>query len=380
MGEGYSAPSVANGRLFFFDRHNDRARLTCLDSKSGDELWRSEYPTTYEDMYQYSGGPRTSPVVDGERVFVYGVDGFLRAHEVSSGDLIWQVDTAGRFGVIQNFFGVGSTPIVEGDLLITVVGGSPPDSPRIHSGEVQGAGSGIVAFDKSSGEVRYSVSDELAAYSSPVVHTLGDRRWGFAFTRSGLIGFEPTGGEVDFEFPWRSRKLESVNAATPIVFDGLVLITESYGPGCAVVRPRPGGFEVVRADPPGRGKSLEAHWSTPIYLDGSVYGSSGESSGNSDLRCIEPLSGKVLWSEKMPRSTLLYVDDHFVVLTERGTMRLIRASSQGFQPVTELELGDSLGYPSWNGPILSHGLLYVRGSKKLIALELIPPTRSATRN
>ncbi len=377
VGEGYSAPSVARGRLFFFDRHGDQARLVALDKNTGKELWRSEYPTQYVDMYDYSGGPRASPVIDADRVFAFGAEGLLRAHSFSNGEVLWQVDTTEQFHVVQNFFGVGSTPIVEGDLLITMIGGSPSDSPAIHTNEVEGAGSGIVAFEKSSGDIRYSITNELASYSSPVIYNIGGRRWAFAFTRGGLVGFEPSSGLVEFEFPWRARKLESVNAATPILVDDAILITESYGPGGALIRPLPGKFEVVHADNPRqRAKSIAAHWSTPVFYKGYVYGSSGESSGNSDLRCIDPRTAEIQWSEKMPRATLMYVDGHFVVLTERGRMILVRATSESYSPVTEIDLGDELGFPSWNAPVLSHGLLYVRGSKNLLALELI----SAPRN
>ncbi|MEJ2086538.1 MAG: PQQ-binding-like beta-propeller repeat protein [Acidobacteriota bacterium] len=372
VGEGYSAPTVARGLVFQFDRHEDSARLVALDRVTGRQIWVSEYPTQYRDMYGYSGGPRASPVVDEDRVFAFGVEGLLRAHNIETGEVIWEVDTTRRFGVVQNFFGVGSTPVVDGDLLITRGGGSPPGSPPIHSGEVVGNGSGIVAFDKATGEVRYSISDELASYSSPVVHEIGDRRWGLAFMRGGLLGFDPQAGRVEFEFSWRARKLESVNAATPIVIGDAVFITESYGPGAALVRPEPGTAHVVRVDDPtSRTKSMASHWSTPIYHAGFVYGSSGESSGNSDLRCIDPRTGEIEWAEKLPRSTLLYVDQHLVVLTERGSLMLLPATPKGFERITAIELGDKLGYPSWNAPVLSHGILYLRGSKSLLALELI---------
>ncbi len=138
LGEGYSAPSVAGGRVFVFDRVGDEARIRALADETGEELWTATYPTAYEDYYRYSGGPRASPVIDDGRVYVYGVEGRLRSHAAADGKLLWEVDTTERFAVVQNFFGVGSNPVVEGDLLIVQVGGSPPGSPRIHSGEVKG--------------------------------------------------------------------------------------------------------------------------------------------------------------------------------------------------------------------------------------------------
>ncbi|MEM7584404.1 MAG: PQQ-binding-like beta-propeller repeat protein [Acidobacteriota bacterium] len=400
IGDGYSMPSVADGKLYVFGRHGDRARLSSWQSTTGEELWRSEYATDYEDYYGYSTGPRASPVIDEDRVYTFGVGGMLRAHRTRDGELLWQVDTTADFGVVQNFFGAGSTPIVEGDLLITMVGGSPPDSPKIHSGDVRGNGSGIVAFDKRTGKVRYKMSDELASYASPVLATVDGRRWGFAFTRGGLLGFAPDRGTQEFFFPWRAKKLESVNAANPVVVDDTVFITESYGPGSALLKFAPGKHEVVWQDPP-RGKAMESHWSTPIYLDGHLYGSSGQSGGNAELRAIEHATGKVTWSEPgLQRSTLLYADGHFVVLTERGRLLLVRATPEKFDRVAEMDLGDAaatkpqtaagtqaaaktgidtsaddrpvLRFPAWNAPILSRGLLYVRGKDQLICLDARP--------
>lgn len=393
VGEGYGAPSVARGRLFFFDRVGDRARLVAWRAETGEELWRSEYPTDYEDYYNYSVGPRTTPVVDGDRVYAFGVEGRLRAHRVVDGALEWEIDTAARFGVVKNFFGVGSTPIVEGELLLVHVGGSPPGSPPIHSGEVKGNGTGIVAFDKRTGEVRYTLTDELASYASPVVATLDGRRWGFVFARGGLLGFEPTKGTVDFFFPWRAKNLESVNAATPVVVGDTVFITESYGPGGALVKVRPGGYDVVWQDPP-RGKAMECHWSTPIYHEGYLYGSSGRHLANAELRAVDHATGKVAWSEPgLQRSTLTYADGHFFVLTENGRLLLVRANPERFQKVAEMDLGGGsaaddedaktpvtaegaegprLRYPAWNAPVLSHGLLYLRGKDQILCLDVAP--------
>ena len=80
-----------------FARHSDMARLTCMESDTGTELWRFEYPTDYEDMYGYNNGPRSCPVIDGERVYIFGVQGKLHCLSVSDGTLLWKVDTAGAF-------------------------------------------------------------------------------------------------------------------------------------------------------------------------------------------------------------------------------------------------------------------------------------------
>jgi len=394
VGEGYSAPSVAGGKLFVFDRVGDNARLSVWDAATGEELWQTSYETHYEDLYRYSGGPRASPVVDGETVYTYGVEGRLRAQRVSDGELLWDVDTAERFGVVQNFFGVGATPVVEGELLIAIVGGSPPGSSRISSGRIEGNGSGIVAFDKTTGEVRYRITDELAAYASPRIVTIGERRWGFAFTRGGLVGFEPLAGEVDFFFPWRARKLESVNAATPVVVGDKVLISESYGPGGALLKVHPEGYEVIWKDPR-RDQALSLHWSTPIYRAGVVYASSGQSSGEAELRAVRFETGEVLWSEPgLGRSTLTWADGHLLVLTERGQLLLVEATPERYSPVATVDYSTTsattnaeakkaltesesdrprLRFPAWNAPVLANGRLYLRGRDQVLCIDLSHP-------
>lgn len=396
-GEGYSAPAVAGGRLFHFDRHGDSARLTCVDATSGEELWRAEYPTAYEDYYGYSNGPRASPVVDRDRVYVYGVEGRLRSHRVTDGELLWEVDTTAEFGVVQNFFGVGATPVIEGELLIAMVGGSPPDSPKIHSGEIRGNGSGLVAFDKRDGSVRYRLSNELASYATPRLATIDGRRLGFAFTRGGLLAFDPRAGATEFFFPWRARLLESVNASTPVVVDDTVFISETYGPGSALLRVVPGGgdgsgedegegFEVVWKDPPGRGKSLRTHWNTAVYHRGHLYASSGRNTGDAELRCVEHATGKVRWSQKgLNRASLLFADGHFLVLGEYGTLRVVAADPESYREIAAIDYSkvmvpkpDGTGerplltFPAWNAPVLANGFLYLTGKDTLVALDLAP--------
>ncbi len=157
LGNGYGMPTIAAGRLYQFDRVDDEARLRCVDRRTAKLIWDFKYPSDFEDLYGYDNGPRCSPVVDDDRVYIFGAEGMLHCLRADDGKLVWKVDTAKEFGVIQNFFGVGSTPVVEGDLLIGQIGGSPPESKSVPPGQldrVVGNGSGIVAFDKKTGEVR----------------------------------------------------------------------------------------------------------------------------------------------------------------------------------------------------------------------------------
>jgi hypothetical protein len=240
-------------------------------------------------------------------------------------------------------------------------------------------GTGIVAFDKRTGEVRYQGVDELASYASPTAATIGGRPWCFVLARGGLIGFDPRDGKVDFHFPFRSPLLESVNASSPVVVDDLVLISECYSLGACLLRVRPGASSVVWRDGKQREKAMEAHWNTPIHHEGFVYGSSGRHTPEAELKCIELATGKSRWSQPdLTRCSLLYVDRHFVCLGEDGVLRLLRASPQKYDEVAVWDITDSAGrrlleYPAWAAPVLAHGLLYVRGKDELVCLELLPP-------
>ncbi|MBY0231898.1 MAG: PQQ-like beta-propeller repeat protein, partial [Gemmataceae bacterium] len=333
LGIGYSMPTVDRGRLFVFDRVRNRCRLRALNAEDGETLWTFEYATAYRDKYGYNGGPRCSPVVDGPRVYAFGPEGMLHCVNARDGKVVWKVDTEKEFGVIQNFFGVGSTPVVEGDLLLVQVGGSPKGSDETPFDELKANGTGMVAFDKRTGKVKWKALDELASYSSPVLATVGKRRLCLLLGRGGLHALDPRTGKAEGSFPWRANMLESVNASNPVVVGERVLISECYQIGAAWLDIKPGGgFKPLWTDKEkGRRKRLATHWMTPVVVDGYAYGSSGRHENEAELRCVELATGTVMWSEKgLTRTSLLHVDGHFVCLGEDGTLLLLKAGPKKY--------------------------------------------------
>src|SRR5262249_50000055 len=259
------------------------------------------------------------------------------------------------FGVVQNFFGVGSTPLVEGDLLLVQVGGSPPGSDAVNVEDLKSNGTALVAFDKYTGKVKYKAGDELAGYASPVVATFGKRRLALVFARGGLLALDPATGKTGFHYPGRARDVESVNASNPVVVGNRVFLSECYGIGSALLEVRPGGCKEVWTDrdKPGRRKSMLCHWMTPIHVGGYLYGSSGRHAREAELRCVELATGKLMWREPgLFRSSLLLVDGHFVCLSEEGTLRLLKVNPNKYEEVSSVQLkgGDGeplLEYPCW---------------------------------
>lgn len=121
---------------------------------------------------------------------------------------------------------------------------------------------------------------------------------------------------------------------------------------------------------------MKAHWNTPIYHEGFLYGCSGRHTNEADLRCVDWKTGKVRWKQDFfDRGSLLYVDDHFINLGENGKLTLFKATPDSFLQVASMPADDktdwSIRYPAWAAPVLSHGLLYVRGKDNLLCLELI---------
>jgi len=385
LGTGYGIGSIADGKFFQFDRRGNQNRLEVLEVTTGHKLWQYEYPTDYEDALGYNNGPRCSPVIDGNRVYIYGAEGELHCINIDTHQAIWKRNLTAEFGVVPNFFGVGSTPVIFEDKLLVMVGGSPEEFQGLgpyQIGRVTGNGSGIVALDKKMGETIYQISDELASYASLTLAEIDGRPWCFAFLRGGLLGFDPRDGAIDFHYPWRAKKLESVNASTPVVVGDEVFISECYALGSTLLKVKPGGYEVVWKDKQrSRDHAMETHWNTAVYQDGYLYASSGRHSHQAELRCIEWKTGKIMWSESgLSRSSLLLVEDYLICQSEYGTLRLLKANPEKYDLISEISLEDEDGNallkpPAWSAPILSDGRLFVRGDDRLVCLQVIPPGR-----
>ena len=379
IGESYGAPTISRGRLFIFDRHQNLARLSCMRSERKKLLWQFEYPTDYRDMYGYNNGPRTCPVVDNDRVYIYGPKGILHCLNVLDGALRWKIDTSSQFNVVPNFFGVGSTPIIEDQLLIVQVGGALPTEARDvyqAQGKIVGNGSGIVAFDKISGQVVYQITDELASYASPILATTDQRRWCFMFTRGSLVGFDPLTGQIDFQYPWRDRKLESVNASNPVVVGNTIFVSEAYGVGSSVLQFYPKGYKIIWSDLLSRReKAMMLHWNTAIHHQGYLYGCSGRHTQGSSLRCVELQTGRVMWSKPInERTSLLYINGYLISLGEFGRLMLIHVNPKTLDIISEVQLSRQHGlkHPLWAAPVLSNGFLYIRSKDQLLCFDLTP--------
>lgn len=395
LGEGYTVGSCVGDRFVQTDRVGDQERTFCVAARTGQVLWQQQRPTAYRDLYGYDGGPRCSPILTADAIITYGVDGVLMARGWEDGRVLWQRDLNRDYHVVQNFFGVGSAPVVFRDRLWVMVGGSPIEDQDVAPGaldRVRSNGTAMVAVSLKTGETLNEVGQDLASYSSPVIATLRHEKSvdtseppdvgvtiGLAFCRSGLLAFDPENGREHFHFPFRSSLMESVNAATPVVVGNQVLLSETYSVGSVLLELDPADLSkprIVWQDEPNvRDQALQAHWNTPVVHDGFIYASSGRNTGNAELRCVEWATGRVKWRQPgLSRCSLTKAaGEDLVVLAERGELFLLRATSGGYERVTThrfSEPGQMLRYPAWASPVLANGSLFCRDKQTIYCFEV----------
>ena len=360
-GEGYASPAVVEGRLVMLHRVRDTEVVECLHPLTGARQWQFPYATAYEDRYGYNNGPRSSPVIDKGRVFTVGAEGTLHCLDLATGRMHWKRDLRVDYRVKQEFFGAGSTPLIEGGRLIVNVGAP---------------GATVVALDPDTGkELWRAGKDWGASYASPTPAVIHGQRRVLIFgggesqpPAGGLLCLDPATGKIDFSFPWRSRTYESVNASCPVVVGNAVFISATYRTGSACLDIRKDFTHAVRWTQ----RDVGLHFNTAIHQDGHLYAFDGRNEPDASLVCINVASGEVVWREVLEwdesidgrrttmgpyRGSLLAVDGQFLCLGEMGHLLWLDLSPAGVRQLGRTWL--FAARESWTLPVLSRGLLYV---------------------
>jgi outer membrane protein assembly factor BamB len=349
VGEGYSAPVIAGERLIVFHRVGDEEIVECFDAASGKEMWKHREATNYRDQLGKGDGPRSTPLIAGERVYTLSPGGRLQCLKLSNGENVWQRELLRDFKVPQSYFGVGTSPILEAGLVVVNVGGRD---------------AGIVAFDKDSGKEVWKATQDGASYSSPVAVDIDGVRHVVFFTRQGIVSLDPANGNLRFSRRWRSRADASVNAATPVVVGDGLFFTACYETGAILVRARKDDLEVVWNND----RSLSCHFSTPVYYEGYLYGFDGRQESGTEFRCIEAKTGKVHWSkEGFGCGSIILAEGNLIVLSESGDLVLVERKSDKYR---EKARATVLSGPCRAHMALANGRLYARDKSKLVCWNL----------
>jgi outer membrane protein assembly factor BamB len=409
VGTGYSAPSVMGGRLVV---HHRRARdevVECLNAVTGEQLWSHAYRSTFVDPYGYNNGPRCSPLLTETRCYTFGAQGRLLCLTLDEGNVVWERDLLAEMTIPDGFFGVGATPILEGDRLIVAAGGQPDAgliAVNADTGKTIWESVGKSTWDGAKTDSRlrpkyeWTGDEMVVSYSSPMAVTINGRRHILALMRQGLVSVDPQTGAENFHYWFRADVHESVNAAGPVVVDDTIMISAAYRAGAARLKVAPDGKSVTEL---WRDRTnLLTHWSTSIFRDGFYYGFSGRHDYEATLRCLNAESGEVVWESngwsrplddlqqvgrdefldvsnnvKIPtpfygRGSKIMIGDRFLVLSEYGTLALLKVNPQAWEEVCRFK-PPRLSYPTWAAPVLSRGYLYLRSEDWLVCYDLRAP-------
>ena len=384
---GFAGPAVADGRVFVLDYQetpgsrtmDGHERLLALDEQSGEVLWTREWPATYRNIVPvFATGPRATPTVDGDRVYVLGAAGMLLCFGAATGDLHWQIDTAADYGVTVPVYGVAHSPLVEGELLITLLGGEPDAL--------------VAAFDKTTGAEAWRALETVseAGYSSPIVTAAGGVRQLIVWHPAGVTSLDPATGSIwwEHDFPLAS----GLTIGTPVRSGPYLLITQvengglmlALNPDRPAARPVWTGANPNRTDRPVQ-RSMT---STPIVVGDAIYGlnSYGE------LRGVDAASGTRLWSsdrlvpeDRWASSHLVQHEDRSFISVETGDLVIARFSPAGYEevdrthllaPTTRTRGGGSNRWRNhdravlWAHPAYANGHVVARNDAEVVRVSL----------
>ena len=229
IGGGYAGPSVADGRVFVTDarRADPRStavveRLLALDEATGEVLWTREWDTNYAGLQLiYATGPRATPTVDGDRVYAVGATGNLLALDVADGSVLWRTDYVRDFNAAIPSWGISGAPLVDGDRLISLVGGEPDAK--------------VVAFDKRTGEVLWQAlsSDWEPGYTAPVLIDAAGTRQLIVWHPRAISSLDPETGAVYWEVP---HIVDMGMTISTVVQSGPYLLVTSQWGGAVMLR------------------------------------------------------------------------------------------------------------------------------------------------
>ena len=385
---GYSGPAVADGRIFITDWAEDAEsrtldgteRVVALDEESGLVLWTHEWKTSYRMLQvSYAVGPRATPTVDGDRVYVVGATGRLFCFDVETGRVIWEKDYVADYGTSVPVWGIVSAPLVDGERLITVVGGQPDAL--------------VVAFDKRNGDELWRAIEVEAemGYAQPVIYAVGGVRQLIVWHPAALESLNPESGEAYWSQPWEVSM--GVTVATPVQSGEYLLVSQFFNGSLMMQlnQDRPDATRLwqgqSRSELPDETDTLHAMVTTPLIIGDYVYGvgSYGE------LRGLEARTGKRLWESpnmtaqaRWSTAFLVQHGDRYFVNNDEGYLILAQFTPTGYVELDRTRLieptaGSGSRTPhgriaermvNWSHPAYANGHIVHRNDREIIRASL----------
>jgi outer membrane protein assembly factor BamB len=341
VGSGHSSPVVAGRRVFQLARRGELETLAALDLDTGRAVWSETYEAPYtmnSAARSHGPGPKSTPVVHGDRVCAFGISGVLSCHQASSGRLTWRKRLDQQLEAASPLYGVAMSPQVDAGRLIVHVGGQD-----------HGA---LTAYDLETGAERWAWKGDGPGYASPVVAEIAGVRQVITQSQAYLVGVAASDGSLLWKLPFTTPYDQ--NAVTPVV-DGDVVIYSGLESGHHAVRilHDAGAW---RLQPVWDNQEVSAYMSSPVLSDGFVYGLSHHDKGQ--VFCLDARTGRTLWTSRGrtgQNASLVDAGPVLLALTTESELVVFQKGAAAFTPLVTYTVADT---PTWaHLALLPEGLL-----------------------
>lgn len=342
VGNGYSSFSTSGGRLYTLGARGATEYVIALDRATGKKLWETANGRRYQN--DRGDGPRSTPTVDGDRLYVFGGSGDLTALEAATGKKIWSINLVSKFGGVNPYWGYSESPLIIGDRILVNAGGRRAS---------------IVAIAKADGATLWQQHSDGAGYSSPVLMRTGNTSQAVFFTESRAMGINPADGRM----LWSYNKANNgtANVATPIVRGTRVFVSSDYGTGGALIDVRgPTPAEVYFT------RDMRNHHASSVLVGDHIYGFS-----SSILTALRFDTGTMAWRDRsVGKGSLIFADNRLYIYSEDGVIGLAEANPAGYREHGRFTLAQQSGSPTWSHPIIAAGLLIIRDQDSVYAYNV----------
>ena len=370
VGPGYSGPTVADGRIYVTDKHQAGAtaeRVHCFDAATGKRIWLHTYPCRYRLSYPL--GPRASVTVSDGRAYALGAMGHFHCLDAATGKILWKKDLAAAYRIRRILWGMAAAPLVYGETVILNIGGIGKAC--------------IVALDRRTAREKWTALDDAASYAAPVIITQAGRDVLVCWTKNWLVGLDPTTGTIHWQVRFKLLPRWSMNATTPIIERHRLFVSSCYD-GAMVVRLGQTDLTAKRlwhrcGVAYGKTEALHCVHSTPILLDGHVYGF--DSRGQ--MRCLKIDSGDRVWEdltvtpkgEKWGTAHMVQNGGRVWMFNEQGEVIIATLSPTGLKQISRSKLLAPTHKISgrkvlWAHPAFANRCIYARSDRELVCGDL----------
>lgn len=347
-GIAYSSFSSSNGRLFTLGARGDTEYVIAFDAATGKKLW--EVPNGRRFRNEMGDGPRSTPTIDGDRVYAFGGSGDLTALEPATGKRIWSINVVDKFGGSTPYWGYSESPLVYGDRIILNAGGRRAS---------------VVAINKVDGSTLWQNHNDDAAYSSPVLLRTGSLAQIVFFTGIRALAVDPRDGRL----LWSYNKVSNntANIATPVVRGTKVFFSSDYGTGAALLDVKAAG-NIASATEVYFTREMRNHHASSVLVGDHIYGFN-----SSILTALKFDTGEMTWRHRsVGKGSLIYADERLYLYGEDGTVGLAEATPAGYRERGRFSIAPSTSNPSWSHPIITNGKLIVRDQDNVYAYLVRP--------